>query len=77
MSRPVGARIFEACSVLERLGQPATYGQIHEHMCGVIRNNTSKYCQRAVGLQLQGQLHAQQALHRLRAMRTPAEPGRA
>ena len=52
MSRPIGARIFEACSVLERLGQPATYGQIHEHMDGVIHNNTSKYCQRAVGLKL-------------------------
>ena len=52
MIRPVGIHIIEACAVLEQLGQPSTYGQIHEHMDGVIRNSTSKYCQRAVGLQL-------------------------
>ena len=52
MSRPVGARIIEACVVLERLGQPSTYGEVHALMQGVIRNNTSKYCQRAVGLKL-------------------------
>ena len=52
MSRPVGARIIEACAMLERLGQPSTYGEVHALMQGVIRNNTSKYCQRAVGLKL-------------------------
>lgn len=52
MSRPVGARIIEACTILEAMGQASTYTQIHARMNGVERTNAGKYCQRAVGLRL-------------------------
>lgn len=52
MSRPVGARIIEACTIVELHARPMAYNEIHTHMPGVVRENAGKYCQRAVGLRL-------------------------
>ena len=52
MSRPVGARIIQACTALEKLGRPASYGELLGHLPGLERTNVHKYCQRAVGLRL-------------------------
>lgn len=48
MTARIGKRIREVLAISEKLGQPASYSEIHAHMEGDHSyRNTAKYCTRA------------------------------
>lgn len=51
MGRPIGARIMQACEIIQKIG-PCTAKQVSQHMPEVNIENVHKYCSRAVGYRL-------------------------